>query len=59
MNFVGAGVSPGEILRRWKARFLNYRPEGSNLYGARPRIEEGEAAVIYLVGPLMEMRETG
>ncbi len=47
----GSGATPQEVIRRWKSNFSNYWPEGSNFYGSRPRIEEGEVAVINLEGP--------
>lgn len=51
IRLVGSGATPREVIRRWKANFSNYWPEGSSFYGSRPRIEKGEVAVINLEGP--------
>ncbi len=51
VRLVGAAVTPQEVIRRWRAHFADYWPEGSDFYGSRPRIEAGEVAVINLEGP--------
>jgi hypothetical protein len=51
MRLTSADVAPQEVIRRWKTRFGDYWPEGSDFYGSRPRIEAGEVAVINLEGP--------
>ena len=51
VRLVGADHSPEDVIRRWKVRFSDYWPEGSDFYGSRPRIEPGEVAVINLEGP--------
>jgi hypothetical protein len=51
IRLAGSSATPNEVIARWKKKFSDYWPEGSNFYGARPRIEEGEVAVINLEGP--------
>lgn len=51
IRLVGSNASPREVIRHWRQKFPDYWPEGSNFYGSRPRIEEGEVAVINLEGP--------
>ena len=51
VRLVGAAVTPPEVIGRWRARFADYWPEGSDFYGSRSRIETGEVAVINLEGP--------
>lgn len=51
VRLTAADVAPQEVIRRWKTRFGDYWPEGSDFYGSRPRIEAGEVAVINLEGP--------
>jgi hypothetical protein len=51
VRLVGSDATPREVIRRWRTKFPDYWPEGSNFYGSRPRIEEGEVAVINLEGP--------
>lgn len=50
VQLIGSEAPPREVIRRWRAKFPDYWPEGSNFYGSRPRIEEGEVAVINLEG---------
>ena len=59
LRLVGADATPEEVIRRWKARFSDYWPEGSDFYGSRPRIEAGEVAVINLEGPAGAPLATG
>jgi hypothetical protein len=59
VRLIGADVSPQEVIRRWRARFPDYWPEGSDFYGSRPRIEPGEVAVINLEGPAKAPLATG
>ncbi|MBP8948797.1 MAG: hypothetical protein KBG73_08135 [Candidatus Promineofilum sp.] len=51
VRLVGAEHTPEDVIRRWKVRFSDYWPEGSDFYGSRPRIEQGEVAVINIEGP--------
>ena len=55
----GAGATPREVIARWKSRFSDYWPEGNDFYGSRPRIEEGEVAVINLTSPVGAPIATG
>jgi len=59
VRLAGANVTPEEVIRRWRARFADYWPEGSDFYGSRPRIETGEVAVINLEGPAGAPLATG
>ena len=59
VRLAGAGVSPQDVIGRWKTRFSDYWPEGSEFYGSRPRIEAGEVAVINLEGPAGAPLATG
>ncbi len=59
IRLVGSSATPSEVIRRWKNKFPDYWPEGSKFYGARPRIEEGEVAVINLEGPAGSTIATG
>ncbi len=59
VRLTGNNVTPQEVIRRWKTRFGDYWPEGSDFYGSRPRIEAGEVAVINLEGPAGAPLATG
>ena len=59
VRLVGSDAGPREVIRRWREKFPDYWPEGSNFYGSRPRIEEGEVAVINLEGPAGSPIATG
>lgn len=59
VRLTGADVTPQQVIGRWKTRFADYWPEGSNFYGSRPRIEAGEVAVINLEGPAGAPLATG
>ncbi len=59
VRLVGATTTPEEVIHRWRARFADYWPEGSDFYGSRPRIEAGEVAVINLEGPAGATLATG
>lgn len=59
VRLVGAAATPEEVIHRWRARFADYWPEGSDFYGSRPRIEAGEVAVINLEGPAGAPLATG
>jgi hypothetical protein len=55
----GASATPRELIARWKSRFSDYWPEGNDFYGSRPRIEQGEVAVINLTSPVGAPIATG
>lgn len=59
IRLIGSPATPREVIRRWKANFSTYWPEGSNFYGSRPGIEAGEVAVINLEGPAGATIATG
>jgi hypothetical protein len=59
VRLVGSNVTSQEVIDRWKTRFADYWPEGSDFYGSRPRIEAGEVAVINLEGPAGAPLATG
>lgn len=59
VRLAGAEVTPQEVVRRWRARFAQYWPEGSDFHGSRARIETGEVAVINLEGPAGAPLATG
>ncbi|HSF80893.1 MAG TPA: hypothetical protein VLA49_06645 [Anaerolineales bacterium] len=47
----GAGVSPVEVVRVWKANFPSFWPQGNKFYGPLTGIQPGEVAVLNLAGP--------
>jgi len=47
----GAGVSPVEVVRVWKASFPSFWPQGNKFYGPLTGIQPGEVAVLNLAGP--------
>ena len=55
----GSSTTPREVISRWKSRFSDYWPEGNDFYGSRPRIEQGEVAVINLTSPVGAPIATG
>lgn len=59
VRLMGSDAGPRDVIRRWREKFPDYWPEGSNFYGSRPRIEEGEVAVINLEGPAGSPIATG
>lgn len=59
IRLAGAPLGPRELIRRWKAKYSDYWPQGSNFYGSRRRIEKGDVAVINLEGPAGSQIATG
>lgn len=51
IRLLGAQTTPQAVIRRWKARFPDYWPDSGQFFGSRPRIEQGEVAVVNLEGP--------
>jgi hypothetical protein len=46
-----SGVSPQELIRKWKENFASFWPQGNHFYGQSVSIAPGQVAVLNLAGP--------
>ena len=55
----GVDITPGEVIRTWKAEFASFWPSGNRFYGPITAIAPGEVALLNLAMPGRQTLSTG